>query len=474
MDVQQLNEFVTNHVQESMASLKKLAAHKCLSPIYNSNWESDGDLTAALKEVKEYVESLKINGLLNSQILQSKGVTPAYYFTVEPTDEDEPYTILFYSHVDKIPFGTGWSPNKNPEKPAIIDGLLYGRGVSNGCYAIFTLAAAIQAIQAQNQKHPRLVVLIETSKESGSVDLTEHLTSFVSGIVEPNLIVCLNGEIPTYDYMCYVTSMKGQVVFDADIHVLTRAVHSGGFGGLSPDSLTVFDMIMNKIESINGNKVTMPLLDEEVTEEETAKANEIASLLGETFYQNVPTVQGLKLLGDSTSDIYINSVYKPSFNLIGIEKIPNMANAAASLRPATLFRCCFRLPAKTDVSAASETIKKAFTEDTPYQAGVEIKNYKLMQGATFPIADKMKAALEKTSTDVLDVNKVVYWDNPGTSPHMQIFNALFPDANVLCTGVANMIISNIRGAEENLSLAYYMKVTKNLSYFISLYNDYKN
>ena len=474
MDVNELKSFVSNHVQESMGNFKKLAAHKCLSPIYNSNWEADGDLTDALKEVKEFVESLQIVGLMNSQILQSKGVTPAYFFTVEPTDEDEKFTILFYSHVDKIPFGSGWSPNKNPEKPAIIDGLLYGRGVSNGCNAIFSLTAAIQAIQAQNQKHPRIVVLIETSKESGSVDLTEHLSTFVKGIVEPNMIVCLNGEIPTYDYMCFVTSMKGELAFDAEITVLTRAVHSGGFGGLSPDSLTVFDMIMNKIESTNGSKITIPLLEEEITEEETAKAQEIENLLGSAFYQNVPTVQGLKLLGDSTADIYINSVYKPSFNLIGIEKIPNMANAAASLRPSTLFRCCFRLPAKTDVNAASETIKKVFVEDTPYQAPVDITNYKLIQGTTFQIADNVKTAIEKASKDVFDLDKVVYWDNPGTLPHMQIFNALFPNASLLSTGVANMIISNIRGVEENLSISYYMKVTQNLSYFISLYNNFKS
>ena len=117
---------------------------KNLSPIYNPNWEADGDLFNCFNYLKDYITSLALKNIENLQIFEESGVTPALFFTAPNPDLQEKYTVLFISHIDKIPFGSGWT-RCSPENPVISDGYLYGRGTANSLYAIFTILAMINA-----------------------------------------------------------------------------------------------------------------------------------------------------------------------------------------------------------------------------------------------------------------------------------------------------------------------------------------
>ena len=475
MDIKALKKSVSSEIQNSISSFNLLAKRHCLSPIYNSEWEKDNDLYAGLEVLKKYVEESSLKGLQNSQIISEKGKTPAYFFTVDPTATEETYTVLFYGHIDKIPFGTGWEEKKNPEEPVIIDGLYYGRGIANGGYCIFTIIAALKAIQAQPEvgKHPKIAVLIETSKESGSFDLTYHLQNIMK-TVSPNLIISLDGEVPGYDYLNYTTSMKGELSFDVKITVLTRGVHSGKNGGLAPDSFLIMQTLLNRIETIQDNKITIPSLDIELSDAEKANAKEFTEIMGDTFYESVPFVHGIKLLETGTENIYINSTFKPVLNIIGQEGMPTVQDCSATIRASTTLRLKFSLPPRKDVNEAQEAIKKLITENPPYQASIEINNYKIIQGCEIPLPEKIKTELNKDVKALFSADTILCSGTRDTYPYVSYLKALFPDVPIVITGVGDMNSSNIRGPNENIHLAFWMKNTNQLAYFISNYENYKN
>ena len=131
------------YIQEFQQMFLKLASFKNLSPIYNPNWETDGDFISCFNQMKDYINSQNISGIKNLQIFQQAGKTPALFFTVSASDEKESYTILIYSHIDKIPFGEGWT-RCDPNDPKVIDSYLYGRGVSTSIYSIFSVLGMLK------------------------------------------------------------------------------------------------------------------------------------------------------------------------------------------------------------------------------------------------------------------------------------------------------------------------------------------
>ena len=82
---------------------------------------------------------------LTYELLNDEGRTPLIYLNVDGTG-DAAETLLFYGHFDKQPYGNGWDADKSPTDPKIIDGRLYGRGVSDDGYSVFSAMTALKAV----------------------------------------------------------------------------------------------------------------------------------------------------------------------------------------------------------------------------------------------------------------------------------------------------------------------------------------
>ena len=77
--------------------------------------------------------------------LRDEGRSPFLIVNVEPSDpsRDAENCVLMYGHMDKQPFGEGWSTD--PCDPVIKDGKMWGRGSVDDGYAFFTAVLAIKA-----------------------------------------------------------------------------------------------------------------------------------------------------------------------------------------------------------------------------------------------------------------------------------------------------------------------------------------
>ncbi len=132
---------------------------------------------------------------------------------------------------------SGWRDGLDPWKPGCGEGdKLYGRGGADDGYASFASLTAIRALRRDNIPHARCVVLIEACEESGSFDLPAYIDHLAPRIGALSLVVCLDSGCATYDRLWSTTSLRGLVIGNLDVSLLTEGIHSGDGSGVVASS----------------------------------------------------------------------------------------------------------------------------------------------------------------------------------------------------------------------------------------------
>ena len=190
LDLDKLSDFVEEWWDKSaLPSLCEFVEIPALSPSFDSDWEANGYLDAAVNTFVAWTRSLPLKGLSVS-VHRLKNRSPLLLVKI---DGDEDGEVLFYSHLDKQPEASGWSEGKGPWKPVIEDGWLFGRGSVDDGYGGYAGILSVLALQDQGISHPTCRFLIETGEESGSPDLSYYLGSRDSNgkIMESSEDLCL-------------------------------------------------------------------------------------------------------------------------------------------------------------------------------------------------------------------------------------------------------------------------------------------
>jgi len=76
---------------------------------------------------------------------------------------------------------------------------MYGRGSSDDGYSAFATMLAVKSIQAAGEKHPRIVLTLETEEESGSPNLIPLLNLAEGVIGRPDACFCMDSGALDYD-----------------------------------------------------------------------------------------------------------------------------------------------------------------------------------------------------------------------------------------------------------------------------------
>ena len=482
-----VHDFYDNCLQDFL----HIAAMKNLSPIYNPNWETDGELLECFKYMKDYISKQEIANIENLQIFQDKGVTPALFFDVPNPNLEEKYTVLFISHIDKIPFGTGWE-RCDPSDPVISDGYLYGRGSANSLYAIFTILALINACDINKMKRPNIAVLIESSFESGSTDLVANLEKAAKYLSEINQIICFDTWSPTKENYHYMKSCRGCIAFDVKITTGKESVHSGFYGGLIPDPTMIFNNILSynlekieKSEDELATNIKIPLLELEITEEQKKEAQELIAICGSKLinyfaYSGVSDLIGSKKkeMTDDYITAYLNGVFRPSYSILGFEKMPDVENSSGSIKPDICARLCFRTPPTLDTKKAFDDLKQLFTATPPFGAKIEILNEEISPGVDLDKTnnnmtqkmitsfDKFCEKLQRDSTLAVRMGR--------SFPGLYYLTQKFEKIPIFVTGGGNTFSDNVRDGNECISLIRLINYTACLSYYVCDFPNYIN
>lgn len=442
-----------------------------LSPSYDVNKTSDRECEKVIELFVEYIEKQSIENL-KFTVERAENRTPLICVVVEAFKDVEirsdQRSILMYGHLDKQPPFEGWEEGLGPYKPVIKNGRLYGRGGADDGYAFFSALSAIKAVQAQKQPHPRIVVLIEASEESGSPDLPFYLQRLNGLIGDIGLVVCLDSGAGDYEGLWLTTSLRGILVTTVHIQTLTEGVHSGNCGGIASDSFRIARAILSSLE----NELTGVMIEDftvEIPPHRIEEAKATCEVLKESIYHSVPLIKKDEPIESAKKDIlqlYLNNTWRPCLTVTGQDGLPSCAAGGNVLRPSTSLKLSIRLPPTFDHTKALQILQDTVNKATPTDALVALGVSQSAAGFNAPLlAGWLVKSLDAASSKFFG-RTFLNLGVGGSIPFMKMLLDAHPCAQFVVTGVLGPH-SNAHGPNEFLDIEYCKKLTCSIAHLLA-------
>ncbi|MFA1701689.1 dipeptidase [Mycobacterium intracellulare] len=384
-----------------------------------SVWADPGRRSEVHRSAQAVADLLSQAGFGDVQIV-SEGGAPAV-IARHPAPPGAP-TVLLYAHHDVQPEGDRGQWTSPPFEPTERDGRLYGRGSADDKAGIATHLAAFRA---HGGRPPvGVTVFVEGEEESGSPSLARLLAAHRDTLAA-DVIVIADSDNWSADTPALTVSLRGLVDCIVEVATLDHGLHSGLWGGVVPDALTVLVRLLASLHGDDGNVAVAGL-----HETDTAALN-----YPDYPAERVRTDSGLL---DGVSEIGSGSVpqrlwAKPAITVIGIDTTP-IEKASNTLIPRARAKISMRVAPGGDAAAHLNALTAHLQSHAPWGAHVSVTRGDL--GEPYAI---------EASGDVYDAARVAFrraWGAEpidmgmgGSIPFIAEFAAAFPQAKILVTGV---------------------------------------
>ncbi|MFL6548914.1 MAG: M20 family metallopeptidase [Povalibacter sp.] len=421
---------------------------------FDPQWAEHGHMDRAAELMKSWCQANALPGM-KIELMRLPNRTPLLFIEVPGSVDD---TVLMYGHFDKQPEFTGWMEGLDPWTPVLRDGRLYGRGGADDGYAVFGSLLAIRALAEQKIPHARCVIIIEAGEESGSPDLPAYIDALADRIGEPSLVVCLDAECSNYDQFWCTTSLRGNLIGTLRVQVLREGVHSGMASGIAPSSFRIARQLLARVEDAETGRILVEALHGKIPQDRERQAHAAARTLGDVVHRKIPFLEGMRPVSDDPTELLLNSTWRPTLSVTGVDGIPPISSAGNVLRPMTAFVLSFRVPPGVDPERAAVAVKETLERDPPYGAHVKFELESSMGGWNAPSSEPwLEAAVQSASKNFFGQD-AMYMGTGGSIPFMGMLAERFPSTQFLVTGVLGPQ-SNAHGPNEFLDIETGKRVT---------------
>ena len=432
------------------------------SPSFDPDWKKHGHMDRVLDLAANWTEKNKPVGS-EMIIKKSTGRTPLLLLDIPGTKEGN---ILMYGHLDKQPEMEGWNDDLGPWNPVIKDEKLYGRGGADDGYALFASIASINALKEQKIDHPRILVLIEFSEESGSPDLPHYMNLCSDIIGSPDLVICLDSGAGDYKRFWPNTSLRGMIGLKMRVDVLKEGVHSGAASGHVPSSFRIARILLSRLEDENTGEILLDELKVDIPKYRIKEAKHLVSILNDEVVSEFPWHNGMKPSTDDNVEGVLRKTWKPALSIIGADGIPSTSDAGNVLRPYTTLQLSLRIPPTVRPKNAVNAIEKILKNNIPYGATVKLDFEKAGEGWNAPQTKSwLLDSIENASMNYY--GQSAWYMGEGVSiPFMGMLGRQFPKAQFVITGVLGPQ-SNAHGPNEFLHIPFAKNLTCCISSIIT-------
>jgi acetylornithine deacetylase/succinyl-diaminopimelate desuccinylase-like protein len=428
------------------------------SPAFDPDWERHGFMNQAVELMADWCRLQPVPEL-RVDVRRLPGITPLLLVDVPG---ELPECVLLYGHLDKQPEFTGWLPGLSPWEPVIRDGKLYGRGGADDGYAVFSSLTAIAALKAQGTPLPRCVLLIEASEESGSSHLPAHLDALGPSIGDPSLVICLDAECGNYEQLWTTTSLRGNLVGQLKVRVLTEGAHSGLASGIAPSAFRILQLLLARIENPLTGELRLDALLADIPPDRRAQMVAAADVLGSRILDKVPLAAGVQPLSADPLELLINNTWRPTLAVTGADGLPPIGAAGNVLLPEMALKLSLRLPPSVDAQRAADAVRTELERDPPYGSHITFEADSSSGGWNAPaFAPWFEKAMQRASQHVYG-RDAVSLGGGGTIPFLRMLGDRFPNTQFLVTGVLGPR-SNAHGPNEFLNIEYATRLTECVS-----------
>lgn len=328
-------------------------------------------------------------------------------------------TVLLYAHHDVQPEGDRGQWHSSPFEPTERDGRLYGRGTADDKAGIATHLAAFRA---HGGRPPvGVTVFVEGEEESGSPSLGRLLAAHRDALAA-DVIVIADSDNWSTTIPALTVSLRGMADFVVEVATLDHGLHSGLWGGVVPDALTVLVRLLASLHDDDGNVAVQGLHESKAADVEYPP-------------ERVRADAGLL---DGVTEIGCGSVpqrmwAKPAITVIGIDTT-SVAAASNTLIPRARAKVSIRVAPGGDAVAHLDAVEAHLRKAVPWGAQVDVVRGEVGQpyaiDATGPVYDAARAAFRQAwGVDAIDMGM------GGSIPFIAEFAEAFPQAKILVTGV---------------------------------------
>ncbi|WP_094360980.1 dipeptidase [Mycobacterium marinum] len=381
-----------------------------------SVWADPGRRAEVHRSAQAVADLLAQAGFDDVQIV-SEGGAPAV-IAQHPAPPGAP-TVLLYAHHDVQPEGDPDQWASAPFEPTERDGRLYGRGTADDKAGIATHLAAFRA---HDGKPPvGVTVFVEGEEESGSPSLGRLLAAH-RDVLAADVIVIADSDNWSTDVPALTVSLRGMADCVVEVATLDHGLHSGLWGGVVPDALSVLVRLLASLHDDDGNVAVAGL------HESTAAAVDYPP-------ERVRADSGLL---DGVTEIGSGSVpqrlwAKPAITVIGIDTT-SIAAASNTLIPRARAKISIRIAPGGDAAAHLDAVEAHLRQHAPWGAQVSVDRGDIGQpyaiDASGPVYDAARTAFRQAwGADPIDMGM------GGSIPFIAEFAEAFPDAKILVTGV---------------------------------------
>jgi acetylornithine deacetylase/succinyl-diaminopimelate desuccinylase-like protein len=328
-------------------------------------------------------------------------------------------TVLLYAHHDVQPEGEPEQWDSDPFEPTERDGRLYGRGSADDKAGIATHLAAFRA--HDGNPPVGVTVFVEGEEESGSPSLGRLLAAHQDKLAA-DVIVIADSDNWTSEIPALTVSLRGLADCVVEVATLEHGLHSGLWGGVVPDALSVLVRLLASLHDDDGNVAVQGLY--ETTAADVDRGSQwVRAESG--------LLDGVQEIG--SGPVAQRMWAKPSITVIGIDTTP-IAKASNTLIPRARAKVSMRVAPGGDAAAHLHALRRHLERHAPWGAHVAVIPGDIGQpyaiDASGPVYEAARAAFRQAwGTDVVDMGM------GGSIPFIAEFAAAFPDATILVTGV---------------------------------------
>ncbi|OBB55991.1 dipeptidase [Mycobacterium sp. 852013-51886_SCH5428379] len=328
-------------------------------------------------------------------------------------------TVLLYAHHDVQPEGDPAQWSSPPFEPTERDGRLYGRGTADDKAGIATHLAAFRA---HGGRPPvGVTVFVEGEEESGSPSLGALLAAHKE-LLAADVIVIADSDNWSTERPALTVSLRGLADCVVEVATLDHGLHSGLWGGVVPDALSVLVRLLASLHDDDGSVAVAGL-------HETGAAD--VDRGPDWVREESGMLDGVQEVG--TGSVVQRLWAKPAITVIGIDTTP-IDRSSNTLIPKARAKISMRVAPGGDARAHLDALTRHLEAHVPWGAHLTVtpgdvgQPYAIDAGG--PVFDAARAAFEQAwGAEPVDMGM------GGSIPFIAEFAEAFPDAAILVTGV---------------------------------------
>lgn len=432
-----MNQNIASRVDAELPAMLSTLETLVKIPSVSSDSARQGDLRASANTVLDLFRELGFDGGV-CHATTPEGIVGKPAVLVARRISPEAPTVLLYAHHDVQPAGELDRWEKEPFQMTVEGDRIFGRGAADDGAGIVVHLGALRALLAEAADLPvNVVVFIEGEEEIGSPSFEAFLEDYRDEL-RADVIVVADSNNWTVDIPALTSSLRGVVSCDVSVRVLEHAVHSGMFGGPILDAVTLSARLISTLHDEDGNVAVAGLGGTDIADVEWPESD---------LRSDASVVDGYRLAG--TGDLAARVWTKPALAVIGLDARP-VAESSNTIAPECTFRLSLRTVPGQDPARSQQALVEHLLSHAPFGARVTVTPQEVGPGYEADLATTNAELLRRALAQAWGTDPVNIGVG-GSIPFISDFQRVFPEAEVLVTGVEDPQ-SNAHSENESASV----------------------